>query len=177
MPNVGFVRDEVAKMRSRWDLIRDCLSGQEAVKNAREKYLPRPNPTDLSEENKRRYDQYVERAVFYNVTQRTHAGLVGQVFQQDPIVELPALMEPLLVDVDGAGVALDQQAKKALGEVLAYGRCGLFVDYPKVGGTASRQDLLDGKVRPTIILYDPWDIINWRTKTVGAKKLDRKSVV
>lgn len=171
MPNVSFVRDEVAKMKGRWDLVKDCLSGQRAIKDAREKYLPKPNPADLSEENKKRYDQYVERAVFYNVTQRTHAGLVGQVFQQDPIVKLPALMEPLLLDTDGAGVALDQQAKKALGEVLGYGRCGLFVDYPKVEGAASRQDLLDGKVRPTIILYDPWDIINWRTKTVGAKKL------
>lgn len=171
MPNVSYVRDEVAKMKGRWDLVRDCLSGQKAIKDGRERYLPRPNPTDFSEENRKRYEQYVERAVFYNVTQRTHAGLVGQVFQQDPIVELPALMEPLLVDADGSGVSLEQQAKKALGEVLAYGRCGLFVDYPNTSQPASRQDLLDGRIRPTILLYDPWDIINWRTKTVGAKKL------
>lgn len=171
MPNVSYVRDDVAKMKTRWDLVKDCLSGQQAVKAGRERYLPKPNPADLSEENKKRYDQYVERAVFYNVTQRTHAGLVGQVFQQDPIVELPALMEPLLVDADGAGVSLEQQSKKALGEVLGFGRCGLLVDYPRVEDAASRQDLLDGKVRPTIILYEPWDIINWRTTTVGAKKL------
>lgn len=171
MPNVSYVRDDVAKMKTRWDLVKDCLSGQKAVKDARDKYLPKPNPADLSEENKKRYDQYIERAVFYNVTQRTHAGLVGQVFQQDPIVELPALMEPLMVDADGAGVSLEQQSKKALGEVLGFGRCGLLVDYPRVEDAASRQDLLDGKVRPTIILYEPWDIINWRTTTVGAKKL------
>lgn len=171
MPNVSFVRDEVAKMNGWWDPVKDCLGGQRAIKEAREKYLLKPNPADLSQENKKRYDQYLERAVFYNVTQRTHAGLVGQVFQQDPIAKLPALMEPLLIDIDGAGVSLDQQSKKALGEVLGYGRCGLFVDYPKMEGAVSRQDLLDGKVRPTVILYDPWDIINWRTKTVGAKKL------
>lgn len=171
MPNVSYVRDEVAKMKGRWDLVRDCLSGQKAIKDGRERYLPRPNPTDFSEENRKRYEQYVERAVFYNVTQRTHAGLVGQVFQQDPITSLPPLMEPLLVDADGSGVSLEQQAKKALGEVLAYGRCGLFVDYPNTSQPASRQDLLDGRIRPTILLYDPWDIINWRTKTVGAKKL------
>lgn len=76
MPNVSYVRDEVAKMKGRWDLIKDCLTGQKAIKDAREKYLPKPNPADLSDENKKRYDQYVERAVFYNVTQRTHAGLV-----------------------------------------------------------------------------------------------------
>lgn len=171
MANVSYVRDEVAKMKIKWDLIKDCLIGQNAVKAGREKYLPKPNPTDTSEENRKRYDQYVERAVFYNVTQRTHAGLVGQVFQTDPVAELPSLMDPLVEDTDGAGVSLEQQSKKALGEVLAFGRCGLLVDYPNVGEVASRQDLLDGKVRPTIILYDPWDVINWRTKTIGAKKL------
>lgn len=171
MPNVSYVRDEVAKMKGRWDLIKDCLTGQKAIKDAREKYLPKPNPADLSDENKKRYDQYVERAVFYNVTQRTHAGLVGQVFEQDPIMKLPALMEPLQVDADGAGVALDQQAKKALGEVLGYGRCALLVDYPNTAEPASRADLVAGNIRPTIILYDPWDVINWRTKTVGARKL------
>lgn len=158
-------------MRGRWDLVRDCISGQKAVKGGREKYLPKPNPADLSDENKRRYDQYVERAVFYNVTHRTHGGLVGQVFQQDPIITIPSLMEMVVLDADGAGVALDQQAKKALGMVLAFGRCGLFVDYPEVEEAATRQDLLDGKVRPTILLYEPWSVINWRTKTAGAKKL------
>lgn len=171
MANVSYVRDEVAKMKVKWDLIKDCLIGQTAVKAGREKYLPRPNPTDLSEENRKRYEQYVERAVFYNVTQRTHASLVGQVFQTDPVVELPSLMDSLVEDADGSGVSLEQQAKKALGHVLAFGRCGLLVDYPNVGEVTSRQDLLDGRIRPTIILYDPWDVINWRTKTAGAKKL------
>lgn len=171
MPNVSYVRDDVAKMKVKWDLIKDCLVGQTAVKAGRTKYLPQPNPADTSDENKKRYDQYVERAVFYNVTQRTHAGLVGQVFQTEPVVELPALFDPLVEDTDGAGVSLEQQSKKSLGEVLAFGRCGLMVDYPNTGEVASRQDLIDGKIRPTIILYDPWDIINWRTKTVGAKKL------
>jgi len=172
MPNVSYVRPDISKMKHRWDWVKDCLSGQKAVKDAREKYLPMPNAADQSTENKKRYNQYVERAVFYNVTQRTHAGLVGQVFQQDPMADLPTLLEPSQLDVDGSGVGLDQQAKKTLGEVIAFGRCALFVDYPDVGEEAvSRQDLLDGRVRPTILLYDPWDIINWRTKTVGAKKL------
>ena len=171
MPNVSYVRDDVAKMKTKWDLIRDCLIGQTAIKAGRTKYLPQPNPADTSDENKKRYDQYVERAVFYNVTQRTHAGLVGQVFQIEPVVELPALFDPLIEDTDGAGVSLEQQSKKSLGEVLAFGRCGLMVDYPNTGEVASRQDLIDGKIRPAVILYDPWDIINWRTKTVGAKKL------
>lgn len=171
MPNVSYVRDEVVKMKPKWNMVRDCLAGQSAVKEGREKYLPRPNPSDTSVENRRRYDQYVDRAVFYNVVQRTHAGLVGQVFQTDPVIELSDVMDSVVDDVDGAGNSLPQQARRVLGNVLAYGRCALFVDYPKVEEAASRQDLIDGIVRPTIVLYDPWDVINWRTTTVGAKKM------
>lgn len=171
MPNVDHIREEVQRLLPKWNLIRDCLLGQKAIKEGRAKYLPIPNAADKSEENKARYEHYLERAVFYNVTQRTHAGLVGQVFQHEPVVELPALLEPLMVDVDGAGVSLYQQAKKTLSEVLAYGRCGLLVDYPNTSEPASRQEIVEGFLRPTIVLYEPWDIINWRTKTVGARKL------
>lgn len=172
MPNVSHVRPEIDTMSHKWGAVRDCLTGQPAIKAARTKYLPQPNAVDTSPENRKRYEQYVERAVFYNVTQRTHAGLVGQVFQRDPTITLPAMMAPLEVDIDGAGVALEQQSKRALGHVLGYGRAGLFVDYPlSVDGPTSRQDLLDGRVRPTVLLYEPWDVINWRTSTVGARKL------
>lgn len=172
--NIGFVRDELREMLPRWELIRDCLSGQPAIKKAGtngDKYLPRPNATDTSPENLSRYLQYVERAVFYNVTQRTHSGLVGQVFQREPVIELPALLEAMGEDVDGGGVSLIQQAKKALGFVLAYGRCGMLADYPKTAAPSSRKDVLDGKLRPSVVLYDPWAVINWRTITVGARKL------
>lgn len=171
MPNVSYKRPEVANMQARYDLVRDCLDGQEAIKAATDKYLPRPNPSDTSDENRARYKQYVERAVFYNVTQRTLTGMVGQVFKQEPMYQFTSLMEPLEVDVDGAGVAIEQQAKKCLSEVLAYGRCGLFTDYPNTATPASRADILSGNIRPTIILYEPWNIINWRTKTIGAKKV------
>lgn len=171
MPNVGYTRDEVGKLIPTWNLIRDCLSGQSAVKAAGTRYLPKPNPTDVSEENSKRYEHYLQRAVYYNVTQRTLAGLVGQVFKQDPIVELPTLMEPLIVDIDGAGVSLAQQCKKALGLALAYGRAALLADYPNTAEPASRLDLLEGNIRPTITLFDPWHVINWRTKTVGARNI------
>jgi len=52
--------------------------------------------------------------------------------------------------------------------VLSFSRCGLFVDYPDTGGAAvTRAQLLSGEIRPAIIRYDPWDIINWRMRKVG----------
>jgi hypothetical protein len=171
MPNVRFMRNEVRQELPKWTLIRDCVEGQSAIKNAKETYLPRPNKADTSEENQERYNAYIERAVFYNATRRTLDGLVGQVFTRDPKAELPKGLEILLQDVDGGGVVLNQQAKRCLSEVMSYGRAGLLVDFPETVAPASKSDLENGYIRPTVSLYFPWSIINWRTITKGARVL------
>jgi hypothetical protein len=45
----------------------------------------------------------------------------------------------------------------------------LFVDYPTVEGVATRQDQLDGSIRPNILHYNATSIINWRSERMGAK--------
>lgn len=171
MPNIAYTRQEVVSLRPRWDLTRDVISGDKAVKDQKNKYLPRPNPQDESDENMRRYEQYRERAMFYGVTSRTLRGMIGQVFARNPVATLPDAMDLLELDVDGGGVSLDQQARKALGHVIAFGRSGLFVDYPKTDGVVTVAQQAAGDIRPVVYIFDPWDIINWRTKIVGAKKL------
>jgi hypothetical protein len=170
-PNVGFIHPELREQLYSWDKIRDCLSGERAIKAAGDKYLPRPNPEDTSTENKARYSSYLERAVFYNVTRRTLDGLVGQVYMRDPILNVPPALEFIEENIDGAGVTITQQSKKALSFVMSYGRAGLLIDYPAVTGPTSKADQDAGNIRPTILLFEPWDIINWRTTNVGARRL------
>lgn len=170
-PNVGFVLPEVTAMHEKWDLIEDCLAGQEAIKKKKKKYLPQPNPEDKSPENEARYENYILRAVFYNVVANTTAGLVGQVFNSDPVTEYPPELEPMWYNADGRGVTLIQVAKKTLTTVVSMGRCGLLTDFPKAkadGTPYTRQEVLDGVARPTILYYGPKDVINWRYKQVGA---------
>jgi hypothetical protein len=170
-PNVSYTRPEVVEEMDRWAKIRDCIAGEKAIKRERLKYLPKPNPEDASPENDKRYDSYVTRAVFYNVTRRTLDGLVGQVFMRDPVINIPEALKILLVDADGAGVSLDQQAKKCLSYVMSYGRSGLLVDYPPTEGPVTKADQEAGYVRPTVTLFNPWQILNWRTIVKGARKL------
>lgn len=174
-PNVSYRLPEVEAMMPKWQLIADCIAGQEAVKKRGTKYLPKPNPTDTTPENDARYEGYVTRAVFYNVTANTLSGLVGQVFNSDPVSEYPAELEPLWYDADGKGVTLIQQAKKSLTSTLAFGRCGLLVDFPpspkdELGQERvfTRQEVMDGRARPTMQYYGPFDIINWRYEQQGA---------
>jgi hypothetical protein len=169
MSNVSHVREEVRKKNDAWTMIADCIEGQEAVKAKGEIYLPKPNAADTSEENKLRYAAYLARAVFYNVTARTLRGLLGQVFSRDSVLTLPESLTLLEKDVEGSGVDLDQQAKRALSDVLALGRAGLLADFPVANGAVTKADQDSGKIRPLLKLYKPQHIINWRTALFGAK--------
>lgn len=170
-PNIDYTRKEISSMENKWTLIEDCLKGQNAIKEAATKYLPMPNSNDRSEENLARYDAYLQRAVFYNVTRRTLEGLVGQVFSRDPLINLPENMKSMIDNVDGEGVSLDQQAKKGLAYTLAFGSFGLLVDYPKTDGKVSLADQQKGFIRPTLTLYHRRSIINWRYQKRGAEMI------
>lgn len=173
MPNVSFARPEIAKLLPLYYLIRDAISGEPTIKDARTKYLPMPNAEDQSAENKARYDAYLKRAVFYNVARRTLFGLVGQVFMRDPVIKVPPLLEPLVANATGSGINLIQLAKKAVSFNLAYSRGGVLVDYPTTeeNGGATIADLEAGSIRPTMYVYAPTEIINWRVINRGAEEL------
>lgn len=169
MPNVSYVRPDVQEKLPGWKMVNDCLAGQETIKAAKEEYLPKPNATDASAENEARYAAYLLRAVFYNVTARTLRGLVGQVFSRDSVITLPESLMLLDADIDGGGVSLEQQSKRALSLVLANGRAGILADYPVVTKETTKADMDSGEVRPLLKLYKPEDIINWRISLFGAK--------
>lgn len=170
-PAVNYVRVEVSDLKPRWDLVKDCCAGSAEIKKQGRKYLPQPNESDKSEANTIRYLQYLERAIFYNVTGKTAVGLVGQVFATEPTAEIPPELDVFKQDADGGGVSLEQMARNALMDVLKYGRLGCLVDYPPTDAPASKADIATGKIRPFLTLWKPWDIINWRTVTIGGQKL------
>ncbi len=169
MANVAFVHPLMKALAKQYELIRDCLAGEQQVKFRRTKYLPVPNAADTSPENLARYDAYLTRAVFYNVAQRTLAGLIGQVFLRDPAVKVPTILQNVIDDATGSGVPLDQLAQEAGSYAMAYGRTGLYVDYPDTAEPASRAEIDAGDIRPTIKVIPPWDGINYRVVRRGAK--------
>jgi hypothetical protein len=158
---VEFIRLEVMEYMERWAMIRSAIDGEYAVKKLREMVLPRPNAADASAQNQSRYDAYIRRAVWYNATSWTLLGMTGFVYMKDPTVELPPELQPMLKNADGQGVTLNQQSKEALRFVLAYGRGGLLVDYPMTEDAVTKAALLNGDIGPSIILYEPEQIINW----------------
>lgn len=171
MANVKYKRKELKDAEKRYTLIRDCIEGEITIKQRATVYLPMPIGEDDDAANSKRYDAYKKRATFYNVTKRTLDGLCGQIFMRAPMVQVPDKLDVVVKNADGGGVDLEHLAKRACDFVVGYGRAGLFVDYPAVEGGATLKQLADGDVRPTMTLYAPEKIINWRTTERGALTL------
>ncbi len=167
--SINFVRKELKDKLKEYRRIDDCIAGESAIKAATKRYLPIPNIADTSKDNLSRYNQYLERAVFYNVTQQTLYGIVGYVYTRDATIELPAGFEQIQNNADGTGLSLIQLSKKSMLQVVSKGRSGLFVDYPQTDGSISKEELDKLNLRPTITVYKPEDIINWQSIDQGAE--------
>jgi hypothetical protein len=172
MPDVKFTRPEYDAALSRWRLVRDVCEGSETIKGRGDVYLPRPNPHDKGDENKARYDSYLQRAVFYNATGRTKRSLIGAVFRTWPTLTVSAALDYVNQDADGQGISIYQQSQSVVGHILEVGRHGLLVDYPPVeAGAVSRAQSEASGIRPTISSYVAEAIINWKTRKIGGKVL------
>lgn len=176
-PNVAFIRQELAAVLPLYNAIRDCISGQEAIKKARLKYLPMPNPDDVSEDNMKRYTAYLARAVFYNVTGRTVNGLVSTVFAKPVNEDIPSILADVNKDATGEGLSMTQVAHKILSLIIAYSRCGVYVDFPNTSGVVTVKDMTDGNIRPTINVVSPHHVINWRTVEIGSQVVYSRIVI
>lgn len=170
-PNAQYIREELVAVLPTYRKIADCLGGTKTIKDKGTLYLPMPNPTDHSHENKARYEAYLQRAVFYNVVKRTVQGLTGQVTSRPPVIEVPDALNPVVKDATGTGLTLEQTAKRALNYGLAYARGGIAVDYPDTGGNVSQAEIDNGIARPVIQLYAPQFVINWRTMPRGVEQV------
>jgi hypothetical protein len=153
----------------KWQKAEDAVAGEDAVKAKGDDYLPRPNPTDKSAANQKRFEQYLARAVYYNATGRTLKGLLGLAFDKDPQLKLPSAIAAAQEDVTGSGVSLFQHMQGTLAGVLKCGRAGLLVDFPKVDFAISKQDEKNGGVRPTLTYYRASAVTNWATSRVAGK--------
>ena len=66
-----------------WLRARDVLAGEDAVKTAGEKYLPR-----LASQTDDEYKSYKARAAFFNASARTAEGFIGLVCRLPPFIKV-----------------------------------------------------------------------------------------
>lgn len=103
---------------------RTVTSGEEAVKSMNDTFLPH-----LSGLSRNEYQDYKERAQFYNATRRTLSALIGSVFRRDATFTRPQELNSIIEDIDLDGTTANHFTKTILKEVLTVGRHGILVDY------------------------------------------------
>jgi hypothetical protein len=170
-----------------WLRARDVLAGEDAVKSAGEKYLPR-----LDSQSDEEFLAYRKRASFFNATARSAEGFVGLIFRRPPFVKVPEVQSPrskvqspegnhltlpsppaeratpsgvsralatFLNDADMLGTTLPGYAKNVVTEVVGIGRAGSLVDWEDV------------EKRAYVSLYSAEQILNWRIERVNGRNV------
>jgi hypothetical protein len=145
-----------------WLRVRDVMVGEDAVKYAGEKYLPR-----LESQTDDEYNAYRARAAFFNASARTAEGFVGLVCRRPPFIKLPdkssaigkALGE-FNNDADMLGTTLGGYGQAIVSEIITVGRAGTLVDW-------------EGEVEHRVYVsrYAAEDILNWRTERINGRNL------
>ncbi|MDD5140524.1 MAG: DUF4055 domain-containing protein [Verrucomicrobiales bacterium] len=145
-----------------WLRARDVIAGEDAVKSAGVKYLPR-----LDSQSDNEYLGYKSRACFFNATSRTCDGFLGLLFRRDPEVKLPdrqagvgGAIRVFTDDVDLMGTSLFTFCKGVVGEILAVGRCGTLIDWQS-----------DSESRAYVVRYVAEDILNWQTQRINGRNV------
>lgn len=174
---VNTTHREYAKALPCWQMMNDVCNGEQAVKDKRQLYLPMPNPNDTSSENKERYKQYLQRAVFLEVTKDTLDKYTGQAFATDPVLTVDDELNYLKYDADGNGVTIYQVAQQMFIAQMQYGRCGLLVEFSQSLPDLSQQDVEQFDLTAKIKLYDAFSIVNWQVSNNQLTMLVLKETV
>jgi hypothetical protein len=170
--------DSYTQYQDRWKRGRDCYEGSDAVKAARDEYLPMLS-SHLKDVVGNRgksasYDNYLMRALFYNAVTRTVDGFSGAIFQREPEFTVTKTMKDAdLKDITRTGVSCEMFSLKATRQILTTGRYGILVEMPETPKPGI-VDRFFGRApavtpRPYWVGFHAEDIVNWDTARVNGE--------
>lgn len=151
---------EYGSMSGPWKRIRDLQGGTDAVKKARDLYLPKHDAELISD-----YEVRLRLGVLFNGFVRTLNAMTGLVTQRDVMLGKDA-KGPLVShweNIDGRGTHGAVFARRLFREGLATGRAGILVDPPVVDAPRPLSIAEEATlgVRPYWRRYRAEDIRDW----------------
>ena len=157
------------EMARRWDLIDDLMGGTLRMRDVAlqgEKWLPRFAHEELDQYRKR-----VEISVLYNAFADTVSQLTAKPFSEPVNLggDLPEEMADLEQNADRAGRSLHAVARDSFMDACKYGLTHFQIDMPARSADdppTTREDQIEGRVRPSIIPRSARDVIGWRSKSL-----------
>lgn len=150
--HTSWVHPEYQYWYHHWQSIRDCIWGETEIKRKKERYLPRMEQMTPPE-----YEAYLDRAVYFNMTQRTITGMLGTLFRRNPSIQnLPE-------GLDTANCSKNQQTfshfvKEVAREVISMGRYGILLDMDS-----------EGQKPPYFAGYITENIVDWSVQEIAGR--------
>jgi hypothetical protein len=111
------------RLQGQYHLIRDCLDGEDAVKDQGQLYVPKPD--GMSVQN---YTHYLDRACFYGAPEMTLRALVGLALRKDAVIKLPPRLEPMRLNATYENAPMQVLVENMVREVATMGRFGILLD-------------------------------------------------
>ncbi len=144
-----------------WDMLDTLLAGTNAMRRAREDYLPK-----FQYEQPTNYESRLKMTTLLNYYKRTVLGLVGKPFSKPVVVpeEMPEDMTDMFENIDKQGNDLSSFARNVFRTGVAKGIVHILVDYPTMkneDGEAPKT-LADEKAvgaQPYMICIQPENLI------------------
>jgi hypothetical protein len=147
-----------AERRAEWQLIRDCVDGESAVKKRGETYLPKPSGFNAQADGGvAMYNAYRARAQFPALLAPSVGAMIGIIHGTEIKIELPAALEYLWENADGDSLPLEAMHRRITRDLLTIGGYVVLTDAPAEGG----DPYLVGLSRDRLINWDAdWYVLD-----------------
>lgn len=142
-------------MEARWDRSRTLLGGTDAMRKARERYLPK-----FPEEEQTSYEYRLNLATLNNFYRRMARTMMGYLFSDPVELEDCQLPEDFLENVDLRGSDINQFARQVGWHMLTRGLAVPLVDYPVIPAGLNLKQERELNARPYLRTIVPDSLIS-----------------
>ena len=146
------------RLQAQYRLVRACLEGEDAIKDAGSLYTPKPSAMDSAA-----FQAYLQRAHYIGAPEATLRALLGIALRKDAVLKLPPRLQPLRLNATSDIAPFSVLIEDTVREVMSMGRCGLLLDFPASNTTALSI--------PHVAAFKAESILDFTTAYVDGKKV------
>ena len=154
--SVATEHPDYIKQKNLWRKIRDCMDGEEKIKDSGETYLPRPS--GMTGEYADAYLPYKERSHFPLIVSYALSGALGVIITKLPEFNVPKELEYILKTSTKDGRSLQQLFIDMVIEVFQTGRAPILID------------IFSEKNEFRLVHYKAENLINWKLAIQQSEK-------
>ncbi|RSU69645.1 hypothetical protein BRX37_23900 [Sphingomonas sp. S-NIH.Pt3_0716] len=160
MPDIASPSPEIKEHLDRWARNRAVIQGEDAVKKARAKYLPK-----LPSQSNAQYLSYLASVDFFPAAQRTVESHIGLIMRKPPTVDAHETTQPIL-DTISMEYGLDDLGREILRETFITNFTGRLVDFPVSQDDVSQADAIKMGLRPFVAVYRAESILEVKREVI-----------